>query len=169
MRAFLFFIVTASPLAQTAGQSSPVIQPGERIRILSPSYTYEGTVVQLYPDTLVVEPDGWGEEVRVALTSLTRIDVRSGRNWARGAGMGAMIGATLGGVGGVLVAVFAEPGVDFVKVVALTLGGGGGLGAVVGATTSAVRWKDSGVTGPDARAPRVRRAGVHFRIASIRF
>ncbi len=169
MRSFFVLVFMASPLAVVNAQTPAAIRPGERIRIVSPTYTYEGTVVNLSSDTLVVEPDGWGGAVLVPLNSLTRIDVRSGRTWARGAGLGAILGATLGGVGGALVAVFGEPGMDIGGVVVIALGVGGGLGALVGAMTATVRWKDSGVTGSALQTRPVRRPAVHVRFASIRF
>lgn len=169
MRVLLtFLLVAVLPCASVAQQPSS-IHRGDRVRLISPTYMYAATFVEFGEDSVVVEPDGWDQPVRVALSTLTRLDIQDGRHWSRGAGVGAIIGATLGGVGGVLVAVFGEPDMELLDIVAITVGSGGGLGAIVGATTAAVRWKDTGVTGPGGRLTPVRRAAVQFRFASIRF
>jgi hypothetical protein len=156
------------PLLPVTAQESVILRSGDRVRLVSPSYTYVATFVQLDRDSLVVEPDGFGRSVRVSLNTLTRLDIQNGTHWRRAAAVGALIGATMGGVGGVLVTVFGEPQMDLLAVVAITVGSGAGLGAMVGGITAPARWKESGMVMPGT-APMVPGAAVRFRLASLRF
>lgn len=161
-------LATLLPLFPLAPQEAPPVHGGDRVRVISPTYSYVGTVVRLDPDSLVVEPDGWGRPVQLPLNVLTRVDLQDGRHHVRGAIIGALIGATFGGVAGVLAALISDRSVDVFPVVGLTGGIGGGVGAFVGGITAGTRWRNSGLVDP-AGPPPVRRAGFRLRLASHAF
>jgi len=119
-------------------------EPGERVRFTSEEpdlREYDGTLVALSPDTLVVD------SLRVALASVQRLDVHGGyrSRRLRGAGIGFGIGAVIGASGG---ATCKEPGYCDNRAAAILAGAGiaGAVGAlfgmVIGAFDIRVRWEE---------------------------
>jgi hypothetical protein len=164
VRTLRVLLLVLLPLAGLSAQEPTVIKPGDRVRLLSPEYLYVATIVDLRADTLLVEPDGYGETVSVALSSLIRIGVHAGRNWLPSTGAGALIGGAIGGVGALVVKVLAEPETDVSTLVLVAGGSGGALGAFVGFVTAGERWRDSGFR-PELSRAVTRRSGLGVRLS----
>ncbi len=82
--------------------SGQALQPGSVVRFSQPGEgTHTGTVVALTADTLKVQLTGSAEPARLPLDQVTRLEVSRGRERHPGyAGVGALIGLSVGAVGG---------------------------------------------------------------------
>ena len=148
---FLFALLAVAPLSIVTAQETPLVKPGDRVRVTAPDQAlskYTGTLAGVYGDTLRLDT------LHVPLQSVTRLDVHRGQKSK--AGTGALIGAGVGAAAGVITAlvVCAEDNRDcenagsgLTAAAALVLGVGGallgaGLGAVVGSNVKVDRWEE---------------------------
>lgn len=138
-------------LLATAAPAYGQLTVGQRIRVSAPKEgiysTTMGTIVELRPDSLVVEVRGLQENV--ARSSIVRLDVSEGRRSTIGATtFGAAMGLAAGYGAGWLHHKLAVEGEDVDAYSGkardrrpLFVLGGGVLGAVVGALRPGERWK----------------------------
>lgn len=91
-------VLAVTPVTNICAQDSPPITVNDRVRVTAPTLDvdkYDGAVRAIDGDTLIVD------SLRVALTSVTRLDVHRGRksNWMKGALIGGVpSGLILGGL-----------------------------------------------------------------------
>ncbi len=81
---FLVAVLVVAPLTRVTAQAPPPVKVGDRVRVTAPDLgldKHTGTVRAMDNDTLVV--DRW----RVALLSVTRVDVHRGRKSRVGRGV----------------------------------------------------------------------------------
>ena len=144
---FIILLLTATPVV-VAAQS---VKPGDRVQVTAPDLTrYDGTLQALTRDTLTVDT------LRIAVASVTRLDVHRGRHAGIvrgvmiGAGVGAFIGFFVGaaqaqdpppqcGIGQVFC-----PGPNWEKALIYGLVGiplGAGAGALLGRIFASNRWE----------------------------
>lgn len=132
-------VATSSPLA---AQEAPV-DPGARVRVTAPDLgidKYTGVLEGVVGDTLAVDT------LRLALASVTRLEVHRGRK--SNVGKGALIGLAGGAAAGVGFSVwFTNAGeFDFDKValvfVPIFSAAGTGIGALLGAASKVDRWEE---------------------------
>ncbi len=150
---FLVAVLALAPLTHVTAQEPPPVNVGDRVRLTAPTLDidkYDGTLRAMDRDTLIVD------SLRVALLSVTRLDVHRGRksNAGKGALVGGIVGGVLGGVAGAVLAGFCEmnggssqPASEcrpaFMAVGTLAVGGFGALvGVVVGAGSTGDRWEE---------------------------
>lgn len=147
--AFLFILLPGHAPAQTVS----ALRPGDTVRVQrwGPAAPVEGTVRELTPTHLAVEPGGSGKVLLIPREQALQIDVRvSRRPWLKGTGVGALIG------GGGLALVGLASGDDecsglcFVSftaeekaVMGFVAGGvlGGAIGLMVGALSRTRVWR----------------------------
>ncbi len=120
---------------------------GDRVRIASPEFTGEATVVSATPDTLVLMPRRGETAVQVARATIERLDVavlpqQPAPRWSF---HGCVIGAAVGAVAGAVAEAGGAPsdGVDR-KLMWLTIGVGAAgcaLGALIGGNHGGVVWE----------------------------
>ena len=147
MRSLLAIGLTAAPLTAIASQESPVVKPGDRVRIMAPSVSrapFAGTLVTLQTDSLVVQ--GGANTWRLSLASVERVELSRGRksNVLLGAGIGLLVGAGIGAMigSGCDTELFATKG-ECIALGAGVFGGAGALvGAISGALTRTERWAE---------------------------
>ncbi len=144
---FIILLSAATP-AVVAAQS---VKPGDRVQVTAPDINkYDGTLQALTRDTLTVDT------LRIAVASVTRLDVHRGRHAGIlrgvkiGAGAGALIGFSVGaaqdqdpppqcGLGNVFC-----PGPNWEKALIYGLVGiplGAGAGALLGRIFASDRWE----------------------------
>ena len=149
-RICLSAVLLVLPLTATVAQEAPPpLEPGTRVRVTAPDIDkYDGTLQAMRGDTLTVDT------LRIAVASVTRLDVYRGQKSKTG--KGALIGAGVGFVAGALtgLALCGERGTpcesdgsDYTAAAAVILGGGGallgaGIGAVVGSQIKGDRWEE---------------------------
>ncbi len=112
---------------------------GDHVRVVSPAFTGEATVVSVTPDTLVLMPRRGEAAVRLARSSIERLDVavlpeQAGPRWSfKGCALGAALGAVAAAVAEETGATFDNT--DHRKVMWLAIGVGAvgcALGAALG-------------------------------------
>jgi hypothetical protein len=146
--AFLFIL----PLEPASAQTASPLRPGDSVRVqrLGPATSVEGTLRELTPTHLAVEPGGSGKTLLIPREQALQIDVRvTRRPWLKGAGVGALIGG-----GGMALIGLASgddecSGLCFISftaeekaVMGFVAGGvlGGAMGLVVGALSRTRVW-----------------------------
>ncbi|KPK78488.1 MAG: hypothetical protein AMS25_15105 [Gemmatimonas sp. SM23_52] len=147
LAAALVLVASADVLAQ---QARPVA-PGDRLRITAPSIVGErlvGTVAELRPDALVLEPEDQLEAVLVPLAAVNKLELS--RSKASNVGRGALAGGLFGAGVGLVVGIAAlgeeggglDIGVGELISGALVLGGfGAAMGMLLEATAALERWE----------------------------
>src|SRR5687768_3836163 len=144
MRSFIPFVLSVlclSSRSQLQAQAFP--DSGARVRIASPQLAggrTAGLVERLTPDTIVVAGRA------ISRSSITRIDLSSGRRsqWRKGMGIGAATGFAIGAIVGVVGCQGYD--VDGLPLIcAGFLGGAGGvlglgIGGLLGSTTQGEAW-----------------------------
>lgn len=93
----LSVIVVTAPSRAHAQDGLP---SAERVRVhtTDPDSTYEGQLLAVYPDTILLRADGEGE-MRLERSAVAEIEVaRMKRNWVKGLWIGALVGAPVGAV-----------------------------------------------------------------------
>ncbi|UCF21029.1 MAG: hypothetical protein JSU87_06470 [Gemmatimonadota bacterium] len=151
-------LIAASSGAQA--QDKRTLAAGDRVRLTAPSVStrqFEGEVVALRPDTLVVDARIWErarmqwrqQEAMIPLQSLTALEISRGKksNVGKGALTGGLIGAGIGLVIGIGAASedggFIEFGPEVVPAAAVTVGAcGAGIGALIGLLSPGERWEE---------------------------
>ena len=148
----LVVVLDVTPLSYVLAQNSLPLTVGDRVRVAVPTFDidqYDGTVQALTGDTLVLQSRrGTGvSTLRMALVSITRLDIHRGR---RGhSGEGATIGAVVGGIITLVAGLVAcEDGFVVTRqtciglTTPLGLALGALLGAIVGANVVTDRWEE---------------------------
>ncbi len=137
--------------ADVVAQEGTVLNPGKRVRVSAPELDLRkqvATIVSVDADTLTVEINGWVAPVAIPTASVTRLEVRRRRSGSRvwkGAGLGFLAGAVVGGVSGYLLAHEGSTNSngDYGPLGAVAGGVlGGGVGALIGALVAVGdRWE----------------------------
>lgn len=136
------WLVAMALTAAVAGandKTSPLatLGPGDRVRVevLGNRETLTATIESVTADELVLRSVGAGQPLRLSLGQLDRVDVARGRRtqWGKGAVIGLIPGAVLGGLLGVAFA--CDPDIAGCES-GFTLGAGF-VGAVIGGTATA--------------------------------
>jgi hypothetical protein len=185
MRRILFVlfavVVLTGPTSLGAQDVSPLVRPGDRVRILSPSFHGTGVYQAVSGDTVVVYADPGGIQ-HIPVASVARLERSLGRPGpGRSAGHGALVGGVGGALAGglfvgMLLAIFCEPpsctADDWVTGVGVGAGVGGAAGVVAGAVAGLAyagvrgeRWQDVPLPaglGVSVRADRG--VGIAFRV-----
>ncbi len=161
--ATVLVVATAAPPARSQsgvpdGASSPVLAPGQRVRVTaaSPAFTgmAVGNLVKIGPDNLILVDAERGLVAELPRTSITRVEVghqrRQTKKWL-------LIGLGVGGLGALAVwgvsgdegfcGTLEEPapcsGGQKVALSAVALGFYGGLGAFIGHRKKTDHWTDA--------------------------
>jgi hypothetical protein len=135
---FIILLLTATPVV-VAAQS---VKPGDRVQVTAPDLTrYDGTLQALTRDTLTVDT------LRIAVASVTRLDVHRGTRSNRGiaVGIGVPLGALAGGIMGNAYGATNDPQFQGLHAAAgMMVGMVGGLvtGLVVGSLIKSDRWEE---------------------------
>jgi len=139
--AWLALTALSIPAAGADDKTSPLstLAPGDRVRVetFGNGETLTATIESVSADQLVLSPVGAGQPLRLSLGQLERLDVARGQQsqWRKGAVIGLIPGAALGGLLGVAMACDSEiAGCDNQPGFAL---GAGFFGAVIGGTATA--------------------------------
>ena len=158
----LVVALAVAPLTNVRAQDSLPVTIGDRLRVTAPTLDidkYDGTLQAFGGDTLVLERQQrerrgslMVDTLRVALMSVTRLDIHRGHRSNVGKGIlwgGIPVGFLLGAFTGAVCADaapsmlfdchFAE---GFVVGFAVGFAGGALIGAVIGAATSGDRWEE---------------------------
>ena len=151
------------PIAESARK----VTVGSRVRVSSPAGgdgPVIGTVVALEPGVVVLGDDK-GPRARVPVTPSTTLEVSGGKKSQ--AGRGAMIGAAVGAVPGLLMTV-GDYNTDKGNPAAVSLGGaaaGAGVGALIGLLLKSEEWRPAEMPAVTAAiAPLPRGAAISFRV-----
>jgi hypothetical protein len=133
--------------ALTVAEEAGTLAVGSRIRVTSPELGPQplvGKVVALPPGAVVVSGDG-GTQRRVTLGSASSLEVSAGRKSR--AGRGAMIGAAVGGMTGILINVgdYNTDGPNTLAVSAVGAVSCAALGALVGLAFRTDDWRPATV------------------------
>jgi len=101
-KSLLMLLIATLMAAGVGGAQTPTVDPGARIRFAFPPGTplTIATALAQRGDSLWVRPLDSADTVALALPGLARLDVSAGRQthaW-RGAGIGLLVGAAVGGV-----------------------------------------------------------------------
>ncbi len=152
-------------LALVSASAAAAQARGDRVRVVSPEFTGEATVVSVTPDTLVLMPRGGETAVRIARATIERLDVavlpqEPAPRWSF---KGCAVGAALGAVAGAVAEAGGAPsdGVDRRKVMWLAIGlgaAGCALGALIGAGGQGPVWE------PVVATERAATTGTHPRL-----
>ena len=159
MRVIAFVLVASwfVPLSTLLAQDAPTIEPGARVRVTAPDCGVRRlaiTVEELSGDsfTFLGDPTRSSNSINnCSLASVTRLEVRSGRQrrWGRGALIGGIVGGAFGLVGSVgYVADGCTFGCDgqeaaiFASGIAFFGIGAGIIGAGIGALIKTDRWEE---------------------------
>ena len=152
------------PVAEEAG----AVAVGSRVRVISPEVGPQplvGSVVALPPGAVVVSGDG-GAQRRVTLASASSLEVSTGTKSR--AGRGAMIGAAVGAMSGILINV-GDYNTDKPNTVAVSVVGaasGAAVGALVGLAFKSEDWRPAKVPAVSAGiGPIPRGAALSLRVA----
>ena len=143
-RIFLPAVLLVLPLASAvAQQQPPPLEPGQRVRVTAPDINkYDGTLQAMRGDTLTVDT------LRIAVASVTRLDVYRGQksNLLLGMGIGFAAGAGLGALLGAAVDCEDYGFSDQSSCVGLAAAGGAVVGLLVGTTAGLLiktdRWEE---------------------------
>ncbi len=143
----LVVVLAVTPLTTVRAQDSLRVTVGDRVRVTAPTLDidkYDGTLQVLAGDTLTID------SLRVAIMSVTRLDVHRGRKSNVGKGVlygGIPAGLVFGGLVGVRCAFFESdyPSCNFAGgfAVGFAVGFAGGalIGAFIGAVNKSDRWE----------------------------
>ena len=156
MRPITFFVavLAVAPLTRVTAQEPPPVKVGDRVRV-SHDCTYRGTrkrcqedrgtVDAVKADSIVLSAKKDQSRMVILIASVTRLRVVRGRrgHLLAGAGVGAAVGAAAG-----LIAISPEGtctgsgnyGELCALAVAVSIGAGAALGALVGALVRTERW-----------------------------
>ncbi len=148
------------PFADLAAQQKTTVTPGSRIRASAPSVSskpFVGDVVGWESDSLIVDARVWqkgtrlNQQVKVAMGSLTKLEVSRGRKsrFLQGLGYGFLVGAVTGTVIGAASGdddpsqFFSMTAGEKAAVGAVSLGLLGGIvGGVIGLSSPAEKWEE---------------------------
>ncbi len=166
LRVFVVIILAVVP-ATAFAQALVPLSPGTRVRLFAASYAYEATFVEFRADSMVVQPDDWGRSIIVPLETVSRLDIRRGRRWVQGAGVGALVGGALGGAASLLLNALSN-NLDPSPAARMGVVSGSVVGAAVGAVVAGHRWKEYGVQ-QLRKPPRGRRAAVGISLFALAF
>lgn len=128
------------------------VKPGDYVRLVSSPDAERFAVERLTADSLFLRSTGpGGNVVRVAIDSLSTLEVRRRQSRGAGAGRGALVGGAIGAGLGALIGFGSgndEPGLlafsagDKAVLFGAVLGlAGAGIGSVAGAATGGQRWE----------------------------
>ncbi len=144
-----FLLLAAAPFSLGNAQDSLPVRVGDRVRVTAPAFDidkYDGTLRASADDTLIVD------SLRMALASVTRLDVYQGRtgNMGKGALIGTLIGVPTGLAFGVFYQQACSNSSDIgqtclgiVPLGAVALGVTGALiGGTIGALIKHDRWEE---------------------------
>ena len=155
----LAVVLAVTPFSNIHAQDSPPVAVGTRVRVTAPTLDidkYDGTLQAFSGDTIVLERQQrerrgplMVDTLRVALTSLTRLDIHRGtrRNVGKGILWGGIPpGLVLGG----LVGAYCAESIDvecnfaggFATGFAVGFAGGAIIGGVIGAFSKSDRWEE---------------------------
>ena len=179
----LLVVFASTASAQQPRDLPPEVQPGVRVRVVSPAAgTVTGRVTAVQGDEFLVARDRLADTVRLSANQLASLDLSVGRHkrrW-RGAGLGLLGGAALGAVIGAATyqkpdcsgeAYFCDLGRGFdASFGAVVFGGVGAVtGALVGAG-SADDWKPLSLRSRTSLELRMPRSTGRLSVgASLRF
>ncbi len=139
----LWLVVAMSCSTSALPAESRTLTVGNRVRVTTPGAGTEpliGTVVGIEPDGVLVRGASGGSAVRVPAAKATTIEVSGGKRSQ--AGRGAMLGAAVGVMPGLLMT-FGDYNTDDGSpgaVAVLGAAGGAALGAAIGWAIKSERW-----------------------------
>jgi hypothetical protein len=133
------------------GQTVPLLEPGDQIRLVSPAHRGVFYVTEWSAPTLVIRAPAMGQNISIPRESVQSLDVRRGyargESLLRGMGIGFLAGATAGVTLGVADGDdppdewFALTAAEKAMIGVVILGGGSALlGSVIGAVAPRSRW-----------------------------
>jgi hypothetical protein len=148
----LLFLALLPLAAKAITPAADYVRPGARVRITlagSSQARFVGTLASQDADSLRIVPDGSDQTFGVSLTAVKTYEVSRERhsNAGRGAGIGLLLFAPLGIIGGATCDC-GKPGSAAIMLGMITGGLGAALGAVIGSTASHDVWES--VPGSDA-------------------
>ena len=92
-----------SPISSVAIAQTKLPEPGSRVRVTAPDHDLRqatGRVLRLTGDSITIDRDGARPDVTLAVNSMSRLEVSTGKRhglgFVQGAGAGLVIGALLG-------------------------------------------------------------------------
>ena len=145
----LIVVLVVAPFPRVIAQEHPpAVEPGQRVRVTAPNLginKHTGVLAAVDSDTLLVDT------LRVALASVTWLEVSRGQKSAigKGAGIGFLVGAGLGaGVGFAFGKALEDIDACDCHPAMMVVGGlgvgalGALIGAGVGAATKSERWEE---------------------------
>jgi hypothetical protein len=134
----LLLVLMGAPSA--VAQAVPVLAPFSTVRLRSPVYSGEGTLLRVGPDSLEVGIQGLSQSISVPIGSIARLEFRRAARARERAFRGALWG---GGVFALAGALFPDPIDDAgpVEMAVVYAMPGAIIGAVIGLAIQSSRWE----------------------------